>query len=80
VVEGAAQHGVTLFGIFLAPAFFYVVDFLTGRRQTGARLLARVPAGRHPCPGTSSSGLFSDWLTCIRKSLSPLLLRFGIRP
>jgi multidrug efflux pump len=30
----AGMIGVTLFGIFLTPVFFYVVRGLSGRRQT----------------------------------------------
>ena len=37
--------GVTLFGIFLTPVFFYVVDWLTNRRQVET---AAAPAETSP--------------------------------
>jgi hypothetical protein len=33
--------GVTLFGIFLTPVFFYTIDWLSGTRVFGSRVMRR---------------------------------------
>ena len=45
--------GVTLFGIFLTPVFFYVVDWLTNRRGRPERGANRGDPGR---PGLGDAG------------------------
>jgi Cu/Ag efflux pump CusA len=42
--------GVTLFGIFLTPVFYYIVVRLTGK---GAKKSAATPSELEPCPKPS---------------------------
>ena len=52
--------GVTLFGIFLTPVFFYVVRGLTRRTTAAARPTRRLPPGlaadERPCPLAGRGG------------------------
>ncbi len=61
--------GVTLFGIFLTPVFFYVVDWLTNRKgrpetaPTGT--ISEAPGSTAPRVNHANNGVAAHASTCL---------------